>query len=429
MPCLAPIVEALGSLTGTEADEQLLSAHFEAFRATYERASRVLLSGLKGQGTVGTRSVWIATAGGYAKARYPYAPGVVTGREAAKRLCGQEQKAGQPKATRAARRMVAEAAARLGSFDEAAEAVRWRGLCMGRSTVRLIALEAGRRTREAVAAGRPEALRRARWRAPYWAKRVPRTLVVMVDGKAFPCAKADLKGRRGKGGVPAKGRNANVLCLGWYEWADRKGKPIFPPGSIRYEVTGEGGAALGRAAWRLAVQEGVLRAKRVQFVTDGEEELEHVYQEHFRALPNCKRTIDAMHACGYVDAIVKALEPDGAKAQVAAAAAPSGEGGLERVAAELGAESGRGREGAAARRRAQGVELPVEAAGGDGLRELRQAAPADRLGDGGSRMQTHGRGAAGRPGNALALPERAEHRRAARRPALGPDHRRVRKEG
>ena len=67
--------------------------------------------------------------------------------------------------------------------------------------------------------------------------------------------------------------------------------------------------------WRLAVQEGVLRARRVQFVTDGEEELEHVYQEHFRALPNCKRTIDTMHACGYVDAIVKALEPDGAKAQ------------------------------------------------------------------------------------------------------------------
>lgn len=315
MPCLAPIVEALGSLTGTEADEQLLKAHFKAFRATYERASRVLLSDLKGPGTVGTRSVWIATAGGYARARYPYTPGVVTGREAAKRLCGQEQKSGQPKATRAARRMVAEAAARLGSFDEAAEAVRGRGLCMGRSTVRRIALEAGRRTRSAVAAGRPEGLRRARWRAPYWARRVPRTLVVMVDGKAFPCAKADLKGRKGKGGAPAKGRNANVICLGWYEWVDRRGKPIFPPGSIRYEVTGEGGAALGRTVWRLAVQEGVLRARRVQFVTDGEEELEHVYQEHFRALPNCKRTIDTMHACGYVDAIVKALEPDGAKAQ------------------------------------------------------------------------------------------------------------------
>ena len=94
---------------------------------------------------------------------------------------------------------------------------------------------------------------------------------------------------------------------------DQKGRPIFAPHSIRYEVTGEGGAALGRTVWRVAVQEGVLDAKRVQFVSDGEEELEHVYQEHFKALPNCVRVLDAMHACGYVDTVAKALEPDGGK--------------------------------------------------------------------------------------------------------------------
>lgn len=326
MPCIAPLAEAMGRLTGTDADEQLLGGSFEAFRRTFERAAAALMEQRRTERTVGTRATWIGTAGGYARVKYPYEPGVVTGRTVVERLCGAEQAAtskrgkgvrGLPKATRAARRLVAQTAARLGSFDEAVETLRERGLWMGRTTVRQIALEAGRRTREAVQKGRPESLPRRRWRPPYWARRVARTMVVMVDGKAFPCAKADLRGRRGRNGGAAKGRNANVICCGWYEWVDRRGRPIFPPGSIRYETTGEGGAQLGRAVWRIAVQEGVLGARRVQFVTDGEEELEHVYQEHFKALPNCTRVLDAMHACQYVDAIVKALETDEGRARSA----------------------------------------------------------------------------------------------------------------
>ena len=326
MPCIAPIADAIGKLTGGDADERILEACFETFRKTFERVSESLTAGLRTKRTIGIRSVWIGTVGGFAKARYPYAPGEVTGRDAVKCFGGEEQSGtvrtkdgkgvrGLPKATRAARLLVAETAVRSASFEEAAETLRERGLDIGRSMVRLIALEAARRTQAAVRKDRPERRRPwRRWKPPYWAKRVTRTLVVMVDGKAFPCAKADLAGRKGRNGGSAKSRNANVICCGWFEWVDRKGRPIFAPHSIRYEVTGEGGAALGRTVWRVAVQEGVLDAKRVQFVSDGEEELEHVYQEHFKALPNCVRVLDAMHACGYVDTVAKALEPDGGKA-------------------------------------------------------------------------------------------------------------------
>ena len=42
--------------------------------------------------------------------------------------------------------------------------------------------------------------------------------------------------------------------------------------------------------------------------SDGENELEAVFQEHFAALPNVTRVLDAMHACQYVDTMCKDLE-------------------------------------------------------------------------------------------------------------------------
>lgn len=139
-------------------------------------------------------------------------------------------------------------------------------------------------------------------------------MVVAPDGTCFPCVKADLEGRDGRDGGPAKGRNANVVCIGWYEYVDAKGRPLFPPGSIQYFTVGEGGEAFGRRLWDLAAMTGVEDAPRVEYVSDGERELECAYQEHFAALPNVSRALDAMHACGYVDTLVKALEPDAARA-------------------------------------------------------------------------------------------------------------------
>ena len=234
-------------------------------------------------------------------------------------LCGPEQGGmGRIKATRPARRRIARLAVTAGSYAENAEILReFLGMTPSRETVRRITNEAGRRTQEALFAGGLPLVPGPKWTPPEGARRVPLTIVIGPDGVCFPCVKADLAGRAGRDGGPAKGRNANVVSIGWYEYVDARGRPVFPPGSIRYYVLAEGGEVFGDRLWGLAVMEGVLDAPRVEYVSDGERELECAFQTHFAALPNVSRALDAMHACGYVDTLVKALEPDAAKAPAA----------------------------------------------------------------------------------------------------------------
>lgn len=273
------------------------------------------------------RSVQILTCLGWVEAPYPYAPGKVTGHDAVKALCGEAQaertrrkgggSRGLPKATREARRRAAEGVALLGSVDEAQRFLAdVGGMKAGRETERRIALEAGRRTQEASRAGTLEGEPRAEWTPPPGAVAVTPTMVTSVDGKAFACARKDLRGRRGKGGGAARTRNANVICVKWYRHRDAKGQPLFEPRAGRYHVTGAGGEALGEETYAVAEQEGLLTAPRAQYVTDGETELECVYRDFFaRNLPVAvERVQDAMHACDYVDALAKALERDEGKA-------------------------------------------------------------------------------------------------------------------
>lgn len=309
---MSNVAAALGGLEAGEFDAQLLKAAWKDARATMERAAEALCAGLGRGGGVRTRSVWVAGLLGWIGVRYRYAPGEVTGREVKALLCGEEQRgAGLPKATRAARSLVAKAGATMGSFREAAafleEACR---IDVSRETARAITLEAGRRTRESEAPGgaaRPGA------RPPAGARRVADTLAVAPDGTCFPTRREDTAGRRGRDGGQAKGRNANVVCAGRYSHVGRDGRPVFQ-GGLRYHATGSGGVAFGEETWRFAEREGAAEARRVVFLSDGEAELEGIFQEHFAALPNVVRVLDAMHACQYVDALAKALEPDAEKA-------------------------------------------------------------------------------------------------------------------
>ena len=319
LPCLLNTAAALCAAKAGTLDGKLLEAALRDARETFRRAAAALCEQLRCEHTIKRREVWVETALDWVHVPYPYAPGLVTGREAVALLCGPEQGAkGQTKATRAARRRIARLAVTAGSYAETAEILReFLGMTPSRETVRRIANEAGRRTQEALFAGGLPLVPGPKWTPPEGARRVPLTMVVGPDGVCFPCVKADLAGRDGRDGGPAKGRNANVVSIGWYEYVDAKGRPIFPPGSIRYYALAEGGEAFGDRLWKLAVMEGVLDAPRVEYVSDGERELECAYQAHFAALPNVSRALDAMHACGYVDTLAKALEPDEAKAPAA----------------------------------------------------------------------------------------------------------------
>lgn len=253
---------------------------------------------------------------GWLRVAFPYAPRKVTGRAAVSLLCGAGQGAkGLPKATLAARELVARAGASMGSFAMARDFLE--DCCrVGASTEteRRITLEAGRRTTVARAARPLPPAPRRKPPLPEGALDVPPTLVIGADGSCFPCRKPDVAGRRGRDGGEAKGRNANVMAVCRYAHVDKKGKPV-PEDGIRYGVTGSGGERLGEELWRMAVQEGVHgKPLRVVFVSDGERELEEVFQAHFAAIPGVVRVLDAMHACQYVDTVAKALEPDAAKA-------------------------------------------------------------------------------------------------------------------
>ena len=253
---------------------------------------------------------------GWLRVAFPYAPRKTTGRTAVSLLCGAEQGAkGLPKATLAARELVARAGASMGSFAMARDFLE--DCCrVGASTEteRRIALEAGRRTAKARAAGQLPPAPRRKPPLPDGAKKVPPTLVLGADGSCFACRKPDVAGRRGRNGGEAKGRNANVLAACRYAHVGKTGKPV-PEGGVRYGATGSGGERLGEELWRMAVQEGVLdKHLRVVFVSDGERELEEVFQTHFAAIPGVVRVLDSMHACQYVDTVAKALEPDAARA-------------------------------------------------------------------------------------------------------------------
>ncbi len=318
MPCLGAMAAAVAGVAGgAKADPSVMEAAWKDALATLERVMSAQCGALRTEETVRERPVQVLTTGGWAKVSYPYAPGQVTARSAVALLCGKEQgKKRRPKATEAARKRIAKGAALLPYALSRDFLSAECGLDAGRETHRRIAMDAGKRTRAAIAKGRPAATPRLRaWSPPPGALRVPKTKVVLVDGKAFPCVKKDLRGRRGRNGA-AKKRNANRVVVGTFEWVDRKGNPLFAPGAVRHYPTGAGGSSLADEVWLVAQQEDVSAdGVRVQFLTDGEEELEGVCQTLFAGMPNVTRTLDAMHACGYADALCKALEKDAAAAE------------------------------------------------------------------------------------------------------------------
>ena len=116
-PCLSNTARALEGLGAEDADEKLRKAALADARETLAAVFRALLSDLETDDTVRERIVQILTCLGWVGAAYPYAPGKVTGRDAVRRLCGEEQAVrtetagggsrGLPKATREARRRVA----------------------------------------------------------------------------------------------------------------------------------------------------------------------------------------------------------------------------------------------------------------------------------------------------------------------------------
>lgn len=324
MPCFAHTAAALKTIRAKNADEKLYEAALEDARETLRQIYGVFCEELQTEETIRQRNVFILTRMGQIRVQYPYTVGKVTGKEVTAKLCGEEQAVrttvkggtrGLPKATRSARRITAETGASLGSLSETQQYLQNNcGLKASKETERQILLETGKRTQRAAFAGELEARPQPKVKIPDGAYSVPETMVIAVDGKGFRCTSADLKGRNGRNGGNAKLRNANVIHIRRYEYVDRNGTPIYDCCAMRYFVTEASGYALGEQMYCLAEQNGMHSVPRVEYITDGEAELEVIYQDFFKQHSHVVRVLDAMHACQYVDTIVKSLETNESQA-------------------------------------------------------------------------------------------------------------------
>ena len=107
-------------------DEALASAFRASLRATLSASHLAWAERDKQPGTVCHRTVGIVTCAGRVAVRYPYAPGKGVGKALVEKLAARGRQEGDavrpgPRTTPAARRAVAEAGVRLGSYAEARE--------------------------------------------------------------------------------------------------------------------------------------------------------------------------------------------------------------------------------------------------------------------------------------------------------------------
>ena len=91
LPCLLNTASALCAAKAGTLDEKLLEAALKDARETFRRAAAALCEQLRCEHTVKRREVWMETALDWVHVPYPYAPGLVTGRDAVALLCGGEQ--------------------------------------------------------------------------------------------------------------------------------------------------------------------------------------------------------------------------------------------------------------------------------------------------------------------------------------------------
>lgn len=299
-------------------DEALAAAFREALRGTLAEAYSAWAELGKQPGTVCHRSVGILTCAGRVAIRYPYAPGKGVGKTLVATLAARRRPDAAPasapvregpRATPAARRAVAEAGVRLGSYAEARESLaRGQAIELSESSIRAIVGEAADTTLRAWTEGTLQVARLVlpNARFPQGAREVGPTLALFADGIGAPCVRADTEGVRGRDGGEAATREIKIGAIARYTHVDRNGRPILRRGDIWYFATGGDRGQLQELLLRLARRRGLGRIRRVQYMGDGATWIQKIWEEVF-APCGVRRSLDIIHACSYLHCILEAL--------------------------------------------------------------------------------------------------------------------------
>lgn len=305
-------------------DAALMAAFGQDLRDTLSSAYSEFAETFRQPGAVCRRGVGILTCAGRVRVRYAYTPGKGVGKAVAEKLSARgptavpagkaPSKPGKPvwpgpRATPAARRAVAEAGARLDSYAEAGEVLAsGRGIEVSETSIRAIVSAAAARTLEAWLAGTLKVARLVLPNAPLpkGAKPVGETLAILADGTGAPSTHADTDGIPGKDGGEASTREIKVGAIVRYTHVDRNGRPIVRRGDIWHVATGGDRAELQRLLLALARRRGLGRIRRVQYMGDGAAWVQKIWEEAF-APAGVRRSLDIIHACGYLHTVLEAL--------------------------------------------------------------------------------------------------------------------------
>ena len=278
-------------------------------------ASSVAESCKAPSGTTSHRTASVLTCCGRVGFRYPYAPKAGVALAALGVLgCGAP---GEVRATPEARRVVAESCARLDSFQEARAFLGANaGIDASVSSMAAMTRLAAERTRKAWMDGTlaEDASARPAGRLPKDARYVGPTFVVSVDGTCVGCTHADTAGIRGKDGGEAGSREIKVVALAAYTHVDRKGRPIVRRGDVWYFASACTCDELESIMNVLARRRGICKVRRVQFIGDGAAWIQNIWEHAFKSL-GAIRTLDFVHALGYLHTLLEAVSPDGRLAE------------------------------------------------------------------------------------------------------------------
>jgi hypothetical protein len=192
-------------------------------------------------------------------------------------------------------RMMCQAAARSGSYAEAAGDLR-------RYAAVEIETHAFDRMVERVAPELAQALESLP--AAIEAKPIP-VCYVSADGTGVPMRREELEGRAGRQpDGSAKTREAKLGCVFTQTVTDTHGEPMRDPDSTSYVGTFAGSAALGILVRQEAMRRGLGRAQQVVFLGDGAAWVWEVARLNF---PDAIQILDFYHATEYVGEIASLL--------------------------------------------------------------------------------------------------------------------------
>jgi hypothetical protein len=295
-------------------DEALASAFRASLRATLSASYSAWAERDKQPGTVCHRTVGIVTCAGRVAVRYPYAPGKGVGKALVEKLAARGRQEGDavrpgPRTTPAARRAVAEAGVRLGSYAEARECLaRGHAIELSESSIRAVVGETAEKTLRAWTEGTLQVARLVlpNARLPKGAREVGPTLALFTDGIGAPCVRADTEGVAGRDGEEASTREIKLGAVVRYTHVDRDGRPILRRGDVWYFATGGDRRHLQELLLRLARRRGLGAVRRVQFMGDGAPWIQKIWEEAF-APCGVRRSLDIIHACGYLHTVLEAL--------------------------------------------------------------------------------------------------------------------------